>query len=518
MPRETGNDRSLETTQKQGPFARSSPLVHLADVADLTRSHRVTLSERHRIRAKTLELRAKADACSCGVSPCACATVRRTRSRREPVRRGDRWVQAIRRWQIDVPRAEALEAGAKWHAARASGQLVRLDSVRACGEGTLAYSCADCGHAHEVPLGCGVVRLCVRCEAKRAKRARARFAQSHAILMREAQRRGAFVRSRPGGAWGEKHLVLTVPHAPTRVFAAREDADHSPIVDRSASAEKRIEVLYRAWSYFARKLQAWGRAIARRRGGAAVAPLLAFSRWFEWTIGGGQHGLGDRAGHPHFHVWIFAPFLPIALVRAWWAEGLARCGILTFTEAGKASPDDLIVSLSAVRVRSVEIVRELAKGYAVTEKRLRILSAAGQDLAGYVEGWCVAALDPKTLEVAGSEVIAAVYRALEGRRLSQASRGFLGLAETLAASCHQCDGVRFGARTIDPWYRAAGKGVEGLRERTARELPAPAIPIAAIQRAAATRERLSPRELSERLELAAWDVRTGGGGFRRSYR
>jgi hypothetical protein len=326
-----------------------------------------------------------------------------------------------------------------------------------------------------------------------------------------AKRRGLLLKARPGGAWGEKHLVLTVPHAPTRVLATSGDADHVAVVDRAESAKRRIDVLFRAWSSFVRRLQAWARSKRKARGGQGSEGLLHFSRWFEWTIGGGAHGVGDRAGHPHLHVWLFCPFLPVDLVRAWWAAALKDCGILVFTSAGGSSPDDLIVSLSAVRVRSVEIVRELAKGYAVTEKRLRILSTGGQDLAGYVEGWCIAALDPETLEVAGSEVIAAVYCALEARRLSQASRGFFDLADTLAAVCRQCEGPRFGARTITPWHRLPGVGVAGLPERASGELPALPEPIRAPDPPReVVRSPLwsSPAEFRELLDLAAWHART----------
>jgi hypothetical protein len=305
--------------------------------------------------------------------------------------------------------------------------------------------------------------------------------------------------------------------------------DHVPVIDRAATAKRRIAVLFSAWQYVARKLQGWLRQVRKGRGGAGAEGMAHFSRWFEWTIGGHDGRRGDGGGHPHLHIWLFGPYLPavdglvrasgpvrpgsappralgrVSIVRVWWSEALARAGI-------EIAPDETIIKLRSVKVRTVEIVRELQKGWQVTEKRVRLESVAGEDLAGYVEGWCIAALDPTTMEVAGEEVIAAVYEALEGRRLSQASAGFLSLAETLAVTCRGCGEAHFGARVIVPWHRAVPGSLESIPVRPPPELPAlpplTAGPSVARASPALGIGSMSVREWHELLDLAAWDCRT----------
>jgi hypothetical protein len=120
-------------------------------------------------------------------------------------------------------------------------------------------------------------------------------------------------------------------------------------------------------------------------------------RAFEWTC-----GESDDAGHPHLHVWIFSPFLPAEELRDWWCVSLIEAGC----------PPDLaarrIVDLSEVHGpdgAQRELIKSLTKD----------VTSAGQQLA--------------------PEQYAEVYKALDGRRVLQASKGFMGLAKRHENAC-----------------------------------------------------------------------------------
>lgn len=137
-------------------------------------------------------------------------------------------------------------------------------------------------------------------------------------------------------------------------------------------------------------------------------------------------------------------------LRTWWADALAAEG---------ARVDDQRVNISIQAARAQMLFREVHKPHGIryrTEhvRRIEIVTSAGE-LVGYFEAPCLAFLDRKTLELAGPEVIAGVYEALEGRRLSQSSKvllggkdggivskGFLGIAEEfIDGSCRDCSDV-----------------------------------------------------------------------------
>jgi len=205
---------------------------------------------------------------------------------------------------------------------------------------------------------------------------------------------------------------------------------------------------------------------------------MRFYRCFEWTLG------ADGCGHPHLHVWIFSPFLPehdthgdLARpryqhgvcpysrpgmhgpcghcesgkrrrrgVRSWWADALRAEGV-------DASPADVNVTLRHVFVRAIEFIREVRKpnGVVTQRRELRIQTEDGGGLVRYFEPWCLAAVDPETGESATDDVLAAVYKALEARRLSQGSKGFLGLADDERAGCPCCGAVGAVKVSVESW-------------------------------------------------------------------
>lgn len=110
-------------------------------------------------------------------------------------------------------------------------------------------------------------------------------------------------------------------------------------------------------------------------------------RVLEWTPG------ADAKGHPHFYVWIFSPFINKALIDEWWADAIASAGYPT-------DGITIVVDIRAVdgdSSISSELIKYLTKD----------IDACGNKIA--------------------PELYAEVYRALDGRRALQASRGVHGL-------------------------------------------------------------------------------------------
>lgn len=143
--------------------------------------------------------------------------------------------------------------------------------------------------------------------------------------------------------------------------------------------------------------------------------------------------------------WMKKPAVPRRTgARTWWARALAEQGVLV---------DDRKVSvyLGAAHARPVVQVTEIHKSGGMVfqrevTRRIEIEHEKGDRSVRYFEGWCVA------LEAAPPHVLAGVYEALEGRRLSQSSKvallsesgrrrvfGLLGIADArYDASCQDC--------------------------------------------------------------------------------
>jgi hypothetical protein len=150
----------------------------------------------------------------------------------------------------------------------------------------------------------------------------------------------------------------------------------------------RIERVAVAWSRWLRKLNRYFQDKAIRS--------VEWLRVLEWTPG------KDGLGHPHLHVWLFSPFLDFGLVREWWARSLVEAG---------CSPDD--VRRPIIDLREIEGsdggARELIK-YLTKD-----ITANGDKVA--------------------PELYAEVYKAFDGRRITQASRGFMARARREVRQC-----------------------------------------------------------------------------------
>ena len=436
-------------------------------------------------------------------------------------------MRRVRRRRGAPPRAElvpaklALESTSRWHRARAKGQARRCVTVGHCGDGEVHATC-PCGHVATAPILCGCIRLCFRCMARRAHKQRKRFMRAYSVILREGLQAGRYSQRHPGGRWSDKHLVLTVPH----VEVKRADGS----VDRAATATARIRILLDAWDDFARALQRYLRK--HKQHGAR------FYRCFEWTLG------KDGLGHPHLHIWIHGPWLPehdshrvrglyvacekrkpggssstpcphcpkgprrVRLgVRSWWAAALAKQGVAI--DAGSVN-----ITLRSIRFRCIEFVREVKKpnGVSYTQRSVRVAAEAGGSdpvaaLVRYFEPWSIAAADPVTGEQASEDVLAAVYCALEGKRMSQGSRGFLGLGDAGEQACKGCGYCAAKRVDVRPWDRKE-TGDDYRRPEAARGPPSTlSDPGASIE----TRERiLDAHAFTQLLHEAAEDLRTRG--------
>lgn len=343
-------------------------------------------------------------------------------------------VRAGRRTAVSA--LEAARTAHRWHLARARGQREKFLSKAHCGQGVVRVGCGACAGERAALVGCGNRRICVRCRERAAEKGRRAFASAREAVLRVGNRLGLTRRARRGGRYTEKHVTLTVPDS----WICGEGA-----------VRWRVEVLLAAWPRFIGRLSRWARKKGER---------LWFFRGFEWTPG------ADGLGHPHFHVWFWSGFLPADVLRWFWSLALQEAGVVVFPgelraaayyPSGRArslvngrppvTAFPVVVDVREVKLRRVSIMHEVVKGGAQVKTRLRL--EAGNDLVGYVSGWCLS-------EVANGQriseaVLAELYCALEGRRQTQASAGFLALGYVPCA-CGSCGVSGFFRVRVVPWW------------------------------------------------------------------
>lgn len=313
---------------------------------------------------------------------------------------------------------EELEATSMWHKRRANGQRNRIENLLACGAKTGQSSCEGCGGTHTFLVGCGVNRLCDQCSTKNAIKRRARFSMARAARVLDANRSGLFQRRRTGikaipknidaqlfgvGAFSEKMVTLTVPHFGDDVQCVKE----------------RIDAIFEAWKIFSRSMQ---RDLRRRRKWDPMGQVW-MHRAFEWTPG------GDALGHPHFHVWLLCPFISLDVLREMWTEALELAGI--------GMEGFAVVNITRFETLSPALAREIIKGG--QKKALNYSGKKESNEIGsafdYADGWAIS----DVWDQIESDVLAEIYKALEGKRLSQGSRGFYDVGiEKVQGDCRHC--------------------------------------------------------------------------------
>ena len=328
---------------------------------------------------------------------------------------------------------------ARWHKGRDNGQRERFKRLQLCGSRMVVASCRVCStDARAVPEGCGVTRLCPRCSLLNARRRVARFARARQRAWTLASRVGLTrVRRGRGGRafgslWADRMVTLTVPHfllchverdAKLRTYGKAGELGE---VDTTAA---RIAAVRAAWPLFARKLGTYWKQ-AHKAGARALLPnasggldLPPMHRAFEWTPG------KDGLGHPHFHVWMLCGWLPAELVSAWWTEALRAVGVPL--EPGQRVRVDVRRFQSFDANAVGELVKDGRDRRAIEWARL-YEAGAPRDAFQYADGWTIG----DVIGEARDDVIASLYRALEGARLSQGSAGFF--VEDERPACQAC--------------------------------------------------------------------------------
>lgn len=340
---------------------------------------------------------------------------------------------------------QALLSRERWHHDRGKGQYDRFSNLRTCGARNMIARCAqpDCRKDRKaVPESCGIVRLCNRCSLVGARKRIARFGRARARVLIDADTIG-FTR-RGWKQWRDRMITLTAPHF------ALEKVEKGSALDRLGlpdTTQARVWALRLAWPAFLRRLALhWkGNPKRDRKTGlmvpetpATIAQLPRYEvnadgekrvvlgippyhRAFEWTPG------SDGLGHPHFHVWTFAPRLDAGIVQGMWYEALRSVGV-PFENAF------VKVDVREFKNLNIRAARELMKGGREGAIKLARLARRGapKNAFQYSDGWTIY----DVLETASTSVIASLYCALEGMRLSQASRAFFGPDEP--AKCEHC--------------------------------------------------------------------------------
>ena len=168
-------------------------------------------------------------------------------------------------------------------------------------------------------------------------------------------------------------------------------------------------------------------------------------RMFEWTCGSARaRAGGDTGGHPHFHLWLFAPWIPHRWLQAEWSAALRAVGVPLYdTELAR-------LDLRTFTDFDGRAVAELMKGGATGAVKLARFKDAGAGPANaheYAEGFSIAELlDSDDYDV---EQLAHVRASIHRRRKTQASKGFFKDVVPPSA-CGSCgaEGAR-SVRTLD---------------------------------------------------------------------
>jgi hypothetical protein len=275
-----------------------------------------------------------------------------------------------------------------WHEQRALGARERGERVDRCAaDQVMKVTCHGCGCIHERPARCSCALLCSTCRGHRKVELQGDFLRSRAVVMQIALAAGLLRKRLPGGAYGEKFLTLTLPH-----------------VERHGVSE-RIQAAFDAWPRFLKALSRF----MRRHEAQHFRGEPPFRRWwvyrrFEWTPG------SDGRGHPHFHCWLLAPYLPAETLARFWRSALTRAELADGSRAFDAAELAELLTPDIRQVRGGSVHRELIK---------------------YItKDWHDGARLP-------AHVYAEVFTTLDGRRMTQASRGFVGLGVRLRV-CPDC--------------------------------------------------------------------------------
>lgn len=246
--------------------------------------------------------------------------------------------------------------GWKWHTARAKGQREKLDRTLQCGSEVMKRQCAACGIPGPTgELRCDNHRLCLGCRDKRAGTFQRRFAKAQKERLQRLWAdplklklthyyEDPFTgqkRMRYGGAWGEKFLTLTLPHA--------------------GNPKQNVKEIQKAMPKFLRALR---EHIAKDLLGDDPKEIrnhllenhYTYCRVLEVTPG------NDWLGHAHVHMWFIAPFIHHDMIRHLWGNALSRVYQLELVRAECVSTvDEIVDAMPVARAWDGERLRSFLK-------------------------------------------------------------------------------------------------------------------------------------------------------------
>lgn len=387
-----------------------------------------------------------------------------------------------------------LESRVKWYEGRAGAQLPRFETVRACGTAILTIACRVCAEPASdkpIPCRCGVARVCDACAEKNDEKRRVRFAQARERQIIEAHRAGLDWKVRYGpdgrfvGSFSEKMLTLTVPHFTREdcVETFKRNGERAKDVlseTQGAMLENttaaRVAALRLAWPKFWRIVK---RHVTSRD--PLGAKHLKYYRFWEWTRG------HDGKGHPHFHVYLFSPFISASMMRAAWIRALRSVGVVTFPQTCSQCEDEeeehrcdfgrgrdhVILDVKMLEGFNWNALRELIKSgdRKLVEERLGTLRTPGDgnSVIEYAGGWSFGdafedADDDETIEVQRD-----LYIATENRRLCQGARGFLLPLPELVCEC--CGASLWSAGVARPFEMCNASSAEEPKEERGPPCP-----------------------------------------------
>lgn len=273
----------------------------------------------------------------------------------------------------------------KWDEGRQRGYEQRTERVLECGTQPtkMAITCQCCEYKQEVDCSrCNNIIQCPVCRAVRAKAKAAAFLAARDVVITDAREQGRLAPWRRGEPWGERVMTLTEPHV------------------RAHSLEQRFGFILDAWAPFLRSLNEWLRAQGIGKGGSeqVAAHPGRYVHWYkvvEWVP-----AQDDDSGHPHFHVWLYSPWLDQDLLQKWWQAALEKVGfgdasrVLPYIERCYGDP-------------SKELVKYIFKD----------IDSGGKKIPPHV--------------------MAKLYECRDRKRFAQGSRGFIQLGES-DPSCPEC--------------------------------------------------------------------------------
>lgn len=373
--------------------------------------------------------------------------------------------------ELSEPMADAISM-ARWHRGRDNGQKYRFKKLASCGTRMRIASCGICSaEGRPVPEGCGIARLCEKCSLLASKRRRARFGRARARVSLELRRLGytthrAKKRGVAGGRWGDKMITLTLPHF--LLAHCDEDAEFLTLDGKAKTRATdatiaRIYALRAAWPLFARLLRDFfkkaGIKVPLATGRYAPPPM---HRAFEWTPG------DDGLGHPHLHIWTIAPRVEGAIIQDLWRsalhavgvpiarDGYVRVEIRSFHDFNGAAVGELLKGGSRKALEWSRLTRKRADASAGLGKKSGVFGP--KNAYEYASGWTIA----DALANARPDVVASLYIALEGMRLTQGSAGFFVDDEPAACPCCSVAGewkIRFETFSLADALVAFGQAI-----------------------------------------------------------